>query len=146
MGREPQGVIRAQFGRQRPDLRGTMPAVTDLTALGWTPDRVAELPDGTEAARVARVDRGLLTVLAADGERRVRPASALYDESGVGSPAVGDWGGLRGELAVAVLPPRSAFTRTVAGRTSAAQVVAANLDTVLVVDALAGSARVRRVE
>jgi ribosome biogenesis GTPase len=36
--------------------------------------------------------------------------------------------------------------RTVAGRGSAAQVVAANLDVVLVVDALAGPARLRRVE
>src|SRR3954454_3286294 len=146
MGREPQGVIRAQFGRQRPDLRGTMPTVTDLTALGWTPDRVAELPDGTAAARVARVDRGLLTVLAADGERRVGPASALYDEAGLGSPAGGDWVALRGGVAVAGLSRRSAFTRTVAGRTSAAQVVATNLDTVLVVEALAGAARLRRVE
>src|SRR3954466_1942840 len=146
MGREPQGVIRAQFGRQRPDLRGTMPTVTDLTALGWTPDRASELPAGTAAARVARVDRGLLTVLAADGERRVHPASALHDEWGVEPPAVGDWVALRGELAVAVLPRRSAFTRTVAGRTSAAQVVAANLDTVLVVEALVGPSRLRRVE
>ena len=53
---------------------------------------------------------------------------------------------LRGELAVAVLPRTSAFVRTRAGRTSAAQVVAANLDTVLVVDALSGEARLRRVE
>jgi ribosome biogenesis GTPase len=36
--------------------------------------------------------------------------------------------------------------RTVAGRTSAAQVVAANLDTVLVVDASTGESRLRRVE
>ena len=36
--------------------------------------------------------------------------------------------------------------RTVAGRTSAAQVVAANLDVVLVVDSLSGEARLRRVE
>ena len=118
----------------------------DLSPVGWTPDRAADLPGGTEAARVARVDRGLLTVLAADGERRVRPAAALHDPAGVSSPAVGDWVALRGELAVAVLPRRTAFTRTVAGRTSAAQVVAANLDAVLVVDALAGEARLRRVE
>jgi ribosome small subunit-dependent GTPase A len=123
-----------------------MPGVTDLSALGWTPDRRAELPEGTEAARVARVDRRLLTVLSAGGERRVHPAAVLRDEGGLGSPAVGDWVALRGELAVAVLPRRSAFTRTVAGRTSAAQVVAANLDTVLVVDALAGASRLRRVE
>src|SRR3954464_2992752 len=143
---EGRGVIPPQIGRQRPDLRGTMLIVTDLSPLGWTPDRGTELPAGTEAARVARVDRGLLTVLTADGERRVHPASALHDESGVESPAVGDWVALRGELAVAVLPRRSAFVRTVAGRTSAAQVVAANLDTVLVVDALTGEARLRRVE
>jgi ribosome biogenesis GTPase len=120
--------------------------VTHLSSLGWTADRAAQLPGGTEAARVARVDRGLLTVLTAEGERRVHPASALHDEAGVASPAVGDWVALRGELAVAVLPRRSAFTRTVSGRTSSAQVVAANLDAVLVVDALAGAARLRRVE
>jgi ribosome biogenesis GTPase len=81
-----------------------------------------------------------------EGEARVHPGSALYDETGLAGPAVGDWVAVRGELAVAVLPRRSAFVRTAAGRTSAAQVVAANLDVVLVVDALAGEARLRRVE
>jgi ribosome small subunit-dependent GTPase A len=120
--------------------------VTDLSALGWTPDRTAELPDGTSPARVVRVDRGRLTVLGDDREARAYPAGALRDDGGLAGPAVGDWVALRGELAVAVLPRRSAFTRTVAGRTSAAQVVAANVDTVLVVDALVGEARLRRVE
>ncbi|MGY1884579.1 ribosome small subunit-dependent GTPase A [Blastococcus sp. SYSU DS0753] len=115
----------------------------DLLALGWTADRVAELPPGCEPGRVLRVDRGRLTVLAADGERRVHPSAAVHHEAG---PAVGDWVALRGELALAVLPRRSAFTRTAAGRTSAAQVVAANVDVVLVVDALIGQARVRRIE
>src|SRR4051794_4139854 len=146
MDGERREAIRAQFGRHPADLHGTMPRVTNLSPLGWTPDRAAQLPAGTEAARVARIDRGLLTVLAGDGQRRVPPAAALFDEAGEGSPAVGDWVALRGGLAVAGLPRRSAFTRTVAGRTSAAQVVAANLDTVLVVDALAGAARLRRVE
>src|SRR5690606_35624252 len=91
-------------------------------------------------ARVARVDRGRLTVLTAEGEERVHLARTAAE------PAVGDWVALRGELAVGVLPRRSAFTRTSAGRTSAAQVVAANLDTVLVVDALVGAARLRRIE
>jgi ribosome biogenesis GTPase len=53
---------------------------------------------------------------------------------------------LDGERAAAVLPRRTAFVRTGAGATSAAQVVAANLDLVLVVDALAGAARLRRIE
>ena len=120
--------------------------MTELSTWGWTPDRDGTLPEGTEPARVARVDRGRLRVLAADGERTAVPGAALRDESGLGAPAVGDWVALRGELAVAVLPRRSAFTRTVAGRSSGAQVVAANLDTVLVVDALVGPTRLRRVE
>src|SRR4051794_10643347 len=141
-----RGVVRLEFGRQPADRRSTMPGVTDLAGLGWTTDRVPDLPDGTEPGRVARVDRGRLRVLTADGERTAVPGSALHDETGLAGPAVGDWVALRGELAVAVLPRRSAFTRTVAGRASGAQVVAANLDTVLVVEALVGPSRLRRVE
>jgi ribosome biogenesis GTPase len=134
------------MGGRRTDLRGTIRLVTHLSAIGWSAARQEHLPEGTSPGRVARVDRGRLTVLTADGERRVHPAAALHDPDGVSAPAVGDWVALRGELAVALLPRTSAFTRTVAGRTSAAQVVAANLDTVLVVDSLAGSVRARRVE
>lgn len=122
-----------------------MPAVTELSRLGWRAERAAELPPGCTAARVSRVDRGRLSVLTGGGELRVHPAASLYDAA-LGGPAVGDWVALRDELAVAVLPRRSAFTRTVAGRSSAAQVVAANLDVVLVVDALVGETRLRRVE
>jgi ribosome biogenesis GTPase len=120
--------------------------VSYLSFIGWSPQHLDHLPPETVPARVARVDRGMLTVLTADGERRVRPASALRDPSGMGAPVVGDWIAVRGELAVEVLPRRTAFVRTVAGRSSSAQVLAANLDLVLVVDALAGPARLRRVE
>src|SRR3954469_14514634 len=123
-----------------------MHAVSHLSTLGWTGSRAAAVPQGCIPARVSRVDRGRLTVFTADGENRVHPGAALYDDSGLSGPAVGDWVAVRGELAVAVLHPTSAFVRTLAGRTSAAQVVAANLDTVLVVDSLAGDARLRRVE
>jgi ribosome biogenesis GTPase len=121
-----------------------MPVVSVLGFLGWTSARAGALPPGSEPGRVSRVDRGRLSVLTGDGERRVHPVAALYDD-GLSGPAVGDWVAVRGELAVAVLPRSSAFVRTVAGRTSAAQVVAANLDTVLVVDALIGETRTRRV-
>lgn len=116
-----------------------------LSSIGWSPADLEHLPRNTRPARISRVDRGLLTVLAEDGERRVRPAAALRDAED-GAPVVGDWVALDGERAVAVLPRRTAFVRTVAGRTSSAQVIAANLDLVLVVDALAGPARLRRVE
>lgn len=122
-----------------------MRPVTDLPSLGWRPARAAQLPVGCTPARVARVDRGRLTVLDEAGERRVVPGASLYADEPTG-PAVGDWVALRGELAVAVLPRTSAFVRTGAGRTSAAQVVAANLDLVLVVDALTTDPRLRRVE
>ena len=117
--------------------------MTDLSLLGWSPDRDAGIPAGCVPGRVARVDRGRLTVLTADGEVRAHPAAALLEDTG---PAVGDWVALRGELAVAVLPRRTAFTRVVAGRTSAEQVVAANVDLVLVVDALATAPGLRRGE
>lgn len=120
-----------------------MRTVTDLSTLGW--DRSDEPPSGSVLARIARVDRGRLTVLTAEGERRAVPARALH-ESDLGGPAVGDWVVLRGELATEILPRRSAFVRTMAGRTSGAQVVAANVDVVLVVDAMTGDARLRRVE
>lgn len=115
----------------------------DLALLGWDDARAAQLPAGTEPARVARVDRGLLTVWTAAEERRVHPSPAVWEGTG---PAVGDWVALRGELAVALLPRRTAFVRTSAGRTSAPQVVAADLDVVLVVDALGGPPRMRRLE
>src|SRR6476661_1669501 len=123
-----------------------MPVVTDLSVLGWSPDRGGELPPGSLPARVTRVDRGQLSVLTADGNRCVTPGTAVYGPDGALRPAVGDWVALRGERAVALLPRTSAFTRTAAGGTSALQVIAANIDVVLVVDALVGDTRLRRVE
>jgi ribosome biogenesis GTPase len=120
--------------------------VTDLSSLGWCDGRATEVPPDCAVARVTRVDRDRLTVLDADGERWARRAGALYDESGLAAPAVGDWVAVQGERVVAVLPRRTAFVRTAAGRGSAAQVVAANVDVVLVVDALVGEARLRRIE
>jgi ribosome biogenesis GTPase len=73
----------------------------------------------------------------------VPPGPRLREDD---AAAVGDWVAVAGERVAEVLPRRTALTRTVAGRTSAAQVLAANLDLVLVVDMLAEHARVRRVE
>ena len=117
-----------------------------LPSLGWRPELAGRLPAGTVPARVARVDRGRLGVLTEDGGRRVHPGAGLYADPALGGPAVGDWVALRDDLAVALLPRTSAFVRTGAGRTSTAQVVAANLDVVLVTDALTADPRLRRVE
>ena len=61
--------------------------MTDLSHLGWVPELDAGLPAGSVAGRVARVDRGRLTVLTADGELRAHPGAALLEDTG---PAVGD--------------------------------------------------------
>lgn len=123
-----------------------MPAVTNVSPTDRRAEPVRSLPADCLAARVTRVDRDRLTVLDADGERWVRRSSALHDESGLTEPAVGDWVAVRDERVVAVLPRRTAFVRTAAGRGSSTQVVAANVDVVLVVDSLVGEARLRRVE
>lgn len=61
----------------------------DPLALGWTAARDAQLPPGCTPARVARVDRGRLSVLDCLGERRAVPGQALYADEPTG-PAVGD--------------------------------------------------------
>ena len=123
-----------------------MRTVIDLSMLGWTPDRVAGLPETCLPGRISRVDRGRVRVLTAGGERRVSLAPALWRDCEGSGPAVGDWVAIRDDQALALLPRTSAFVRGSAGRTSAPQVVAANLDVVLVVDSLLGEARLRRVE
>jgi len=79
-----------------------------LAVLGWDDSRAAELASLSSArgieltpARVARVDRGALTVFTGSASTRVRPSGRLFEEDPgpgepVGTPAVGDWVGLDG--------------------------------------------------
>ncbi|WP_155352073.1 ribosome small subunit-dependent GTPase A [Acrocarpospora pleiomorpha] len=120
----------------------------DLVKLGW--QESAELPEGLVPARVARVDRGVAEVLAADGQHqakygaRIRRASA---ENPVELPCVGDWVALRylpeGRYELDhVLPRSSAFVRGGVGRVSRGglsgdgqgHVLAANVDVVFVTE------------
>lgn len=119
-----------------------------LSAIGWTADREAELTllgrTDLEPARVARVDRGLVTLLAADGEHR-RP-------SAVPGLAVGDWVAFApGGRIEHLLPRRTALVRSTADttrhhRAEDERVVAANVDLVLAVRALDMALRVGRVQ
>ncbi len=130
-----------------------------LAALGWDDSRAAELAAlsssrGIElaAARVARVDRGALTVLTGVASTRVRPSGRLFEpnpagfDEPVGTPAVGDWVALDGTVAVAVLSRRSSFERSSSNRQTVAQIVAANVDTVFIVAPLVGRARPRLLQ
>ncbi|MDQ6615376.1 MAG: ribosome small subunit-dependent GTPase A [Actinomycetota bacterium] len=130
-----------------------MPTVSSspsLLDLGWDDDWAAALaaasdPDLTPG-RVSRIDRGVSTVITATGPVRV---SAVATQT----IAVGDWVTLApdptatGRWALAViLPRRCAFRRAGDGPAARAQVVAANIDTVLLVDAIDGQLSVRHLE
>lgn len=115
---------------------------TGLTSLGWDDalaaafaETAGDSPFALVPGRVGRVDRGRVTVHTADGPlvAMVRlPAGSLLEEQ----PTTGDWVGLErrtdGDVVRSVLPRRSAIVRRVAGERSDAQVLAANLDHVLV--------------
>jgi ribosome biogenesis GTPase len=115
----------------------TSPASDSLVNLGWD-DRVAALwasvaADGLEPARVGRVDRDRCLLFTAGGTLRAR-AETL--------PATGDWVALRRRPApavAAVVPRWSTLARD-------GQVLAANVDVVLVVAALDRPLNVNRIE
>src|SRR5688572_5552031 len=129
----------------------TNSAAPGLAALGWDEGwacAMSELGDPTLLpARVSRVDRGLSTVMTGDAEVRV------VAERGV-EVAVGDWvavgpvpaTGEERPRIVAVLPRRCVFRRAADTRGKAQQIVAANIDTVLLFDALDGHLSLRHLE
>ncbi|GAA4863010.1 ribosome small subunit-dependent GTPase A [Actinomycetospora straminea] len=117
------------------------PDHTTLTRYGWDDAWAALVPgsaDGAAPGRVARVDRGRVDVLTADDRVHADPRGHAL--------AVGDWVLVGDGTVTAVLPRRTALVRaTVSGR-SDAQVLAANVDTVLVTVPLDTGLRTGRVE
>jgi ribosome biogenesis GTPase len=91
-------------------------------------------------ARVVAAPGGRWRAVTAHGETLVEPAGRLRfeAESAADLPAVGDWlavasrPGEARAMAIAVLPRRTALVRKAAGRAVAPQVLAANVDHVLV--------------
>ena len=109
---------------------------------GMTPARV--VAEHRERYAVSDGDTEYSAVLAG----RVRHEADSRDEL----PAVGDWVGLsrssnEGTAVIRfVVPRRGAFVRKAAGNTTAAQVVAANVDVALIATALPGDISTRRLE
>lgn len=131
-----------------------MADIQPLTALGLTEDRAEYLEQhhpGLVPGRVVRSDRGFVFVSTEDGIRMARPATRLVkqaDEGGV--PVVGDWVVLGGDesepLAEDVLPRSTAIVRRDPGRAAKLQVLAANVDIVLVTHPLADTPNLSRLE
>ncbi|HEX6756543.1 MAG TPA: ribosome small subunit-dependent GTPase A [Mycobacteriales bacterium] len=104
-----------------------------LDELGWDRDwaRLASTYGGGSApARVARAAAGRLLLATASGERRAAAPAGT-------APVAGDWVLTDGEAVTALLPRRTELVRGAGRRAAAAQVLAANVDVVLVVVALA---------
>ena len=109
--------------------------------------RTSECP-----ARVVAVHRNRVIVASAEGEFSVTLDRALLHTDSVSRPSTGDWTAVRvdasGQPAEvrAVVPRRTAFIRGAAGTKAAPQVVAANIDHVLIVSALPDDLNARRLE
>ncbi|GIF49908.1 ribosome biogenesis GTPase [Asanoa ferruginea] len=129
----------------------------DLASLGWDAAFSADLPvldADVVPGRVARVDRGVCTVLSADGPVRASLAGAVLaaaSRDAVRLPCAGDWVLVRtwpdDRVTIeAVLPRRTAIVRRTADKDSSGQVLAANLDVAAVVEPLDPSPDIGRVE
>lgn len=105
-------------------------------------------------ARVSRVDRGGADLIAADGPMRAtfgRPILAAMASDRTAVPTVGDWAATAtwpdGRITIeALLPRRTSVVRDGAGRTSQGQVLAANVDLVVVVEHLDPEPDLGRIE
>ena len=125
----------------------------DLEALGWDggfADQFTLWADaGHRPARVTSAHRGGYLVATGDGELPAQATGRLRHLAGPGVadlPAVGDWVALKGGRVHGVLPRRTAVTRRQPGTAANEQVLAANVDLVLLVVAPGRDANPRRVE
>ncbi|TDC47101.1 ribosome small subunit-dependent GTPase A [Jiangella ureilytica] len=128
-----------------------------LLDLGWTPEvgRAFQPYRGAHRlARVCRVDRGGAALAGGMGAVRAsfggEVLRAVADDR-LALPAVGDWTAVRDwpddrVTLEAVLPRRTAIVRDSADRTSAGQVVAANVDVVVIVEHLDPDPDLGRIE
>jgi ribosome biogenesis GTPase len=135
-----------------------MPAGRPLEQLGWTADRDAEMAPfaarGLEPARVSLEHNHVYRVIGTAGERLAEASGRLKHEAAArrALPAVGDWVAVRPNPAgprvqiAAVLPRRTWFSRQAAGRETGEQVVAANLDLVVVTFGLDRPVNARAIE
>ncbi|WP_262282562.1 ribosome small subunit-dependent GTPase A [Micromonospora sp. MA102] len=128
----------------------------DLTALGWDADRAAYPNRHTDRrpGRVARVDRGVCTVLRPEGPVRASLGGGLLAAAArdlTALPCAGDWVLLAtwpdGPVTVeTVLPRRTALIRRTAGKDASGQVLAANLDAAAVVEPVHPAPDAARIE
>ncbi|CAM3467778.1 ribosome small subunit-dependent GTPase A [Stackebrandtia soli] len=119
-----------------------------LASLGWDAhfsDAYARFNRrGNKPGRISRVDRGVCTVLTERGVTRASLAGRMLGiiaKDPLAMPSVGDWAVIKTwsderSTIEAILPRRSAIVRSSSGRAAEGQAIAANADSVAVVEAL----------
>lgn len=129
-----------------------------LASLGWNPELDAEFgpfrPAGLVPGRVCLEHNHVYRVMTEAGECLAEAAGRIkYEATGRRElPAVGDWvallqGERSGRATIrAILPRRTWFSRKAAGRETEEQVIAANVDVVLVVFGLDTPVKGRALE
>ncbi len=129
-----------------------------LRHLGWSDQRRDEFAPlaaaGLVAGRVSLEHNQFYRVLTGAGERLAEATGRMKHIAGGRDelPVVGDWVGLRLDPSSdraqirEILTRRTRFSRKVAGRVTVEQVLAANIDTVFVVFAIAPSLKARGIE
>jgi ribosome biogenesis GTPase len=123
-----------------------------LSKLGWEPFFEQQVTEEERtrwtAARVVWEGRGAYRISDGGDERQADISGRLRHRAASRSelPTVGDWVLASSQVIHRVLARRTAFARGAAGRRSGAQIVAANVDTVLLVTSLNRDFNVRRLE
>jgi ribosome biogenesis GTPase len=129
-----------------------------LDTLGWDERREAEFgphrAEGLEPGRVSLEHNHVYRVITTRGEGLAEAAGRIkYLASGRREmPAVGDWVAVKPnpagdrDVIQAILPRRTFFSRKAAGRETEEQVIAANVDTVLIVFGLDTHVKPRALE
>lgn len=130
-----------------------MPLTFSLIELGWTPDRAGQLERSELLpGRVAIQEREAYVIAGETGETPARVAGRfrLDAASPADYPVVGDWVLMRlGDPSATihrVLPRKTRVSRKVAWDRAEEQVLAANVDVVLVVSSLNADLNLRRLE
>lgn len=129
-----------------------------LMQMGWCESlqRDFDLIEDTRVVpgRVMRENRGQYVVNTSDGLGTARlPGKFVKESVGVSDfPTVGDWLAIRPTVAkkeytvVSILPRKAKIERQVAGKESSSQMIAANFDTLFLVNGLDGDFNPRRIQ
>lgn len=127
----------------------------ELSLCGWGNDyelalarACAEHRRPLEPGRVVASSRGWCRVACASGERDAVLSGALLESESAARPVTGDWIALEPDTGRirAVLDRRTCVVRKKAGKANEAQVIAANVDVLLIVMGLDGDYNARRLE